>query len=630
MTQSPDVSIIIVSWNTRELLRACLASIETAAGAVTREVIVVDNASRDGSTEMVESEFSNVRLVRNADNFGFAAANNQGMELARGRYVLLLNSDTLVLDGAIEKAITFADQTPGAGIVGCRTIFPDGRMQRNCFLFPSVLNLFLTVTKLSHRFKSHPFFGRYRFGWWDYLSAREVDGVAGCFMLVQRAAIEHVGPMAEHYFMYAEDADWCWRFRNAGYSVWYTPDPCIIHLHDASASQDATAMRVQYRRSILAFIEQRSGLFARWICNAMFLMATIVGLVAALCGVGRQARSAVEREATLRRGWECLRLHRRELVPWRPADGSDLDCIARCLELAKRCAVFAVSLLFQCGRSIRACLGGRRNDGGQVLYYHGVTSAQQHRFRRQLSWSQGRRRMVDLSTVLAGCEDAVAVTFDDGFENVRQCAVPVLRELRISATVFAVSGQLGRTPQWKLPAGHCDAKERMMTAEALAVLEADGVHVESHTCSHPRLPTLAPEAMFEELSDSRSAIQSICKRPVRYLSVPYGDWCPEVFEQAKEAGYERVLTSDPAPVSPNGREYVVGRVAVSPDDWMWEFKLKALGAYQWKAWMRPMASRRRVTGSDESLKNTKPARSNRGKTASQESHSLPVLSGKRG
>lgn len=270
-----DVSIVIVNWNTRDITRNCLRSIYQTAGDVTFEIILVDNDSGDGSAEMVETEFPAVRLVRNSRNVGFAAANNQGIAVAQGRYVLLLNSDTIVKDGAISKAMAFADANPQVGMVGCQTRCPNGAIQYNCYLFPSLLNLALSLTQLQVLFWHNRFFGRYRMGWWDYKSVREVDGIAGCFMLARKSAIDEVGPMCEEYFMYSEDTDWCWRFRRAGWKVMYTPEAVIIHLGGCSSSQAATDMHLMERRSLLIFLEKKSGRHVRWIANMMFCAATL-------------------------------------------------------------------------------------------------------------------------------------------------------------------------------------------------------------------------------------------------------------------------------------------------------------------------------------------------------------------
>lgn len=278
---APSVSIVIVNWNTRDLLRDCLRSIEREAGDVAVETIVIDNNSADGSVEIVRREFPEVRLIVNEDNRGFAAANNQGIAVARGRYVLLLNSDTVVLDGAIEKSLAFADAHPEAGVVGCRTLRRDrSDVQYNCFKFPSLLNLALSLSKLERIYSGNRFFARQRMTWWGYDTPRVVDVVAGCFMLVRREALEQVGGMDERYFMYSEETDWCWRFHRAGWKTMYTPGATIVHFGRGSASQVANQMRIQERRSLLMFMERKSGKPARWAANAMFAAAAMAKLPA--------------------------------------------------------------------------------------------------------------------------------------------------------------------------------------------------------------------------------------------------------------------------------------------------------------------------------------------------------------
>ncbi len=292
-----DVSIIIVGWNTRDFLRGCLQSLRDESGGVKSEVIVVDNASSDGSVEMIEREFPEVRVIRNAENRGFAAANNQGMAVASGRYVLLLNPDTRVLDRAVEKAVAFADAHPEAGVVGCRTLLADGSIQYNCYMFPSLLNLALSLSRLPGLFPKSRFFGRARMTWWDYESPKSVDVVAGCFMLVRREALEQVGSMAEDYFMYSEDTDWCWRFKQAGWQVLYTPEPAIVHYWKGSSSQCAGEMHVLQRRSVLMFLEKKSGKTVRRVANAMFCVSALARLAVLLLQrvwVGQRARPTRE------------------------------------------------------------------------------------------------------------------------------------------------------------------------------------------------------------------------------------------------------------------------------------------------------------------------------------------------
>ena len=211
-----DVSVVIVNWNTIGLLKACIASVFSKTQSINFEVIVADNASTDGSVEMVRQEFSKVILIANAENVGFAAANNQGMAIAKGRYVLFLNSDTVVLNNAIQRTVVYADRQPDTAALGCRILNPDRSLQNSCFMFPSLLNLFLFSTYLYRFFPRSRFFGREQMTWWDRDDAREVDVVTGCYMLVRKRAIEEVGMMDRGLFMYAEETAWCYRFRSKG------------------------------------------------------------------------------------------------------------------------------------------------------------------------------------------------------------------------------------------------------------------------------------------------------------------------------------------------------------------------------------------------------------------------------
>jgi GT2 family glycosyltransferase len=251
-----DVSTIIVNWNTCEILRDCLASIYAKTRDVEFEVIVVDNASSDGSVNVVKSEFPQVILLENRGNLGFAAANNQGMAIAQGRYVLLLNSDTIVLGNAIDKAFAFADNHKNTAVVGCRVLNPDRTVQTTCFMFPSLLNMLLSSSYLYKLFPKNKFFGREQMTWWNRNDTREVDVVTGCFMLVRQKAIKQVGIMDERFFMYGEETDWCYRFKQAGWKILFTPNAEIIHFGGQSSKQIAPQMTLQLRGSILQFIHK--------------------------------------------------------------------------------------------------------------------------------------------------------------------------------------------------------------------------------------------------------------------------------------------------------------------------------------------------------------------------------------
>ena len=269
-----DVSILIVNWNTREILRDCLKSIYEQTRDLAFEVIVIDNASEDGSPQMVKEDFKEVILVENSTNRGFAAANNQAMAMAKGRYVLLLNSDTVVLDNAIAKTVVFADAHPEGAVVGCRILNPDKTRQEGCFMFPSLLNLLLSATYLYKLFPRSKFFGRESMTWWMRDDEREVDVVTGCFMLIRRDAIEQVGVMDEQFFMYGEETDWCYRFKKAGWKCLFSPAGAIIHIGRASSKARRHAMSLQCRASILLFLKKHKGeLIYRLACLVIALDA---------------------------------------------------------------------------------------------------------------------------------------------------------------------------------------------------------------------------------------------------------------------------------------------------------------------------------------------------------------------
>lgn len=259
-----DLSIILVNWNTRQILRDCLQSIYEQTRGISFEVIVVDNASTDGSSQMVREQFSDVILIENTQNRGFAAANNQAIVRAKGQFILLLNSDTVVLDNALCKTLEFARQHPEAGVVGCRVLNADGTLQPSCFMYPSVLNLLLLTTYLSRLFKQHRFFGRERMTWWDRSDEREVEVVTGCFMLIRRETMERVGLLDEDYFMYGEETDWCYRVHLAGWKLLFTPRAEIIHLGGASSKKVRPQMILQLRGSILLFMKKHRSMPAYW------------------------------------------------------------------------------------------------------------------------------------------------------------------------------------------------------------------------------------------------------------------------------------------------------------------------------------------------------------------------------
>lgn len=271
-----DVSVVIVNWNTRDILRNCLRSVYQQTQNIRFETIVIDNASIDDSAAMVRDEFPQVVLIANSQNRGFAAANNQGVEIANGRYVLLLNSDTIILDNAIAKTLEFAKSQPDAAIVGCRVLNTDRTLQPTCFMFPSVLNMLLSTTYLYKLFPKNKLFGRERMGWWNRDDVREVEVVTGCFMLVRREAMEQVGIMDEDYFIYGEETDWCWRFKKSGWRILFTPNAEIIHLGGQSSIQVKPQMVLQLRNGILLFMRKNRGYMSYFIARLLVALFFVI------------------------------------------------------------------------------------------------------------------------------------------------------------------------------------------------------------------------------------------------------------------------------------------------------------------------------------------------------------------
>jgi len=236
-----DLSVVIVNWNTRDLLRDCLNSLIAGLGRLEAEVFVVDNASTDGSAEMVAAEFPAVRLLPQPVNLGFAAGNNVALRLARGRHVLLLNTDTLVHGLVLPDAVACLDSNPGVGVLGPRVLNTDGTVQASCSSFPSLGNLLLQtlgVTRVAR-------WDGYRMTGWDRSEMRRVDVISGAAMFVRRSAMEQVGLLDESFFFYGEETDWCHRFGQAGWETMYVPLPAITHFGGGSVRS------LNHRRDVL-------------------------------------------------------------------------------------------------------------------------------------------------------------------------------------------------------------------------------------------------------------------------------------------------------------------------------------------------------------------------------------------
>jgi GT2 family glycosyltransferase len=237
-----DLSIIIVSWNTQDLLHSCLSSIFKHQPRFPLQVIVVDNASNDGSREMMQKEFPVVRLLENPKNMGFAAANNQGAKTASAPLLLFLNSDTQVHSETLAGAVSFMNQHPEAGIMGCRTLNPDGSLQATAFAFPSKLRIFAYVSGLNRFFKLSRFT--------DHSTICTPDYVQGSFLIIRKDVFGKCGGFDESFFLYAEEIDLCLRAKALGLTIYYYPDISITHYGGSSGKNSLACLRHFVRSNI--------------------------------------------------------------------------------------------------------------------------------------------------------------------------------------------------------------------------------------------------------------------------------------------------------------------------------------------------------------------------------------------
>jgi len=233
-----EVSVVIVSFNTKDLTLQCLNSV-FAQNHVSYEVIVVDNASSDGSVTEIKKSFPQVALIENNKNKGFASANNQAIKLAKGKFILLLNSDTLLLsEDSFSKMIKFMDIKRNAGICGCKVTRPGGRLDWPCkrsFQTPSVF--FYRSLGLDRMFPGHKKFGKYHLTYLDENKTHEVDAITGAFFMIRRETIADIGLLDEKLFMYSEDMDWCFRAKLKNWKVFYYPEVQIIHYKSRSSNK---------------------------------------------------------------------------------------------------------------------------------------------------------------------------------------------------------------------------------------------------------------------------------------------------------------------------------------------------------------------------------------------------------
>jgi len=288
-----DITIVIVNWNTRDLLRDCLNSIYKTVRDITFEVIVVDNASRDDSVAMLGKEFPNVRVIENSENRGFAAANNQSFAVMKGHYALLLNTDTVLTENAVHELFAFMENhdDTATAMAGGQLLNRDGSRQNSIANFPTILTLLANTSLLEYLFPRRFPSKRY-----EHKEPLEVESVIGACMLVRKKAMDEVGIFDERYFFFFEETDWACQMRTAGWKIYHVPSALIYHLQGQSIGGDVRS-RIEFYRSRYRFFNKWKGrsynavvslvVFIRLIVN--WLLTSVGGILTA--GMNRAIRN---------------------------------------------------------------------------------------------------------------------------------------------------------------------------------------------------------------------------------------------------------------------------------------------------------------------------------------------------
>ena len=271
-----DLSVFIVTYNSAPLLRSCLDSLQ-AQTLDTVEVIVVDNASRDDSAAIVRADYPAVRLIASAANLGFGNANNLALSEARGRYIVLLNPDAVLLPDTLARALAHMEANPEVGMGGGLLQGTQGEWQPSARQFPSLLNDGLTLSGLANRYPQSPFFGRFDRSWADPLAAAAVDWVPGAFVILRRSLVDNIGLFDPRFFLYYEEVDLCRRIHQAGFKVYYWPDLVITHIGGASSETVETLafscsgkqLTLWRMRSQILYYRKWHGLVYSWLVKAL-------------------------------------------------------------------------------------------------------------------------------------------------------------------------------------------------------------------------------------------------------------------------------------------------------------------------------------------------------------------------
>jgi len=269
------LSIIIVSWNTARLLEDCLASILANPPASPFEIWVVDNASTDDSPRIVHEKFSQVHLIENRENVGFARANNQAIHRCTGKYILLLNPDTLVASGALQALVDFLDENPEAGAAGARILNPDSSLQISCHPLPTLSR---ELWRLLHLDSLWPY-AEYTLTKWETDQAQQVDMLLGACLMLRKKVLDQVGLLDENYFMYSEEVDLCYRIQRAGWRLFWVPQSEMVHFGGQSTKQVPTEMFLNLYHGKIKFFRKHNGWGGAQIYKLILMIAALSRLI---------------------------------------------------------------------------------------------------------------------------------------------------------------------------------------------------------------------------------------------------------------------------------------------------------------------------------------------------------------
>lgn len=280
-SQQINISIVIVSWNAKKYLTGCLESLRAQDIKEEMEIIVVDNASSDGSPEAVRELFPQVKVVETDANLGFAKANNIGIKESKGKYVALINSDVMILDGCLNGLQDFMDSNTDVGLCAPRLLNGDMTIQFSCRNFPTIWRLFCDSLKLNQFLPWWRLFEGEEMKMFAYDRQTEVDAVSGAFMFVRKEAFAIVGLLDERFFIYSEDVDWCKRFRDAGWKIVFFPKVEAIHYGGGSSAVDSTRFSVEKERAVFLYWKKHHSRISQLVLPWVFTLHHFVRIVAA-------------------------------------------------------------------------------------------------------------------------------------------------------------------------------------------------------------------------------------------------------------------------------------------------------------------------------------------------------------